>query len=126
YVGDREVLDIVVVGAQEAAVDESPEPGQVVRASADGRRPNGPTVARSALNSFKVEGSSQRVDGLADEGATAVQAPEPVRLAMRARMRLFAMNPEDLGTGFLDNLAFFLDCWRIDPVLGVKNHRCGP
>lgn len=35
-------------------------------------------------------------------------------------MGLFTVDPEDLSTGFLQNLPFLLDGWCIDPVLGIQ------
>ena len=37
-----------------------------------------------------------------------------------AGVGLFAVNPEDLGAGFLDNFALLLDGGGIDPVLCVE------
>jgi hypothetical protein len=36
-------------------------------------------------------------------------------------VRLFAVDPEYLGAGFLDNLALLLDRRGVNPVLGVQN-----
>ena len=125
HVSGGEVLHIVVVGAQKAAIDETGQAGDAVRAGADRCGPDRPAITRTSLDPLEIERGSERVDALADEGAATIEPPKAVGLAVRAGVGFLAVHPEHLGARLLDDLALLLDGRRIHPVLGIEDHGVG-
>src|SRR5439155_13926761 len=114
-----EVLDVVVIGAQEAAIAEAGQARDLVDAARDRARADRPTAPRAPFHLLQVETRRQRMTALADERAATGVAPDAVDRRVRAAVRFAAQHPEDLRVGLLEDLALFLDRGRIDPVLGV-------
>src|SRR5262245_54797566 len=80
--GSREILHVMVVGAQKTTIKEARQTRKFVGAGADGGGSDWPPVPRSSLNALQIESGGQRVDSLADQSATAVAVPKAVSLAV--------------------------------------------
>ena len=109
HVHEGKVIDIVVVAAYMAFVFEAGQPGDCVRARRDGLRQNRFAVPGVAFDAFEVKRRRKRVAALADHYAAAGEFPVGIRIRVRARVGFFAVDPEDLGAGFFDNLALLLN-----------------
>src|SRR5580658_3183663 len=79
------------------------------------------SCSRLTLCSLQIKSSTQGMASLSNHRSAARKLPRAVIRRVGAAVRLLSQHPENLPAAFGNDLAFFLNCWRIDPVFCIAD-----